>query len=596
MAAYTKRLSAVVALLAPCILAQFVPAPTDLITEEGYAGINVRYKQVPAGICEMDPNVRSYSGYADVDENQHIFWWFFEARNQDPTEAPLTVWINGGPGSSSMIGLFQELGPCGVGSDGNPYNNPYSWSNVSNMLFIDEPTTVGMSYSIPIPGYQDDNGYIIQLPDESCPDYAEAYGTCGTYSKPDLSLTANTTLGAAPNMWKTLQGFMGAFPEYSRNGFSFATESYGGHYGPIFNEYFLEQNAKNITGAHKIELENVLIGNGWYDPLIQYQAYYNFSVYPGNTYDYDPYSDLVKAEWYNNLYGAGNCVDQTLQCYATGSNEICSEADNFCYSKVEDMFDTYSGRDEYDMRELTPDPFPYSFYVDYLNTPEVQAAIGAFQNFSESSETVSSAFGNTGDDDRESGTIEAVRQLLEAGVQVTMYYGDADFNCNWLGGQAVAKVIDAPGYEAAGFVNITTSDGIVHGQVRQSNLFSFVRIYESGHEVPFYQPLAALEIFERALAQRDIATGTTATACGGSYKTLGTTTSDYREGNSTIQFEILPANATYNTALNGPDPTPTSSPVSVEKFKRDKRSEMRGKRNMRKLGRPRRSRGGKRPA
>jgi hypothetical protein len=46
--------------------AQFVPAPTDLISTTGYAGIPVRYKQVPAGICELDPDVKSYSGYADV--------------------------------------------------------------------------------------------------------------------------------------------------------------------------------------------------------------------------------------------------------------------------------------------------------------------------------------------------------------------------------------------------------------------------------------------------------------------------------------------------------------------------------------------------
>lgn len=46
-------------------------------------------------------------------------------------------------------------------------------------------------------------------------------------------------------------------------------ESYGGHYGPVFNEYIESQNAKAIPGAHNINLETVLIGNGWYNPLIQ---------------------------------------------------------------------------------------------------------------------------------------------------------------------------------------------------------------------------------------------------------------------------------------------------------------------------------------
>lgn len=54
--------------------AQFVPAPTDLIKKQGHAGVDVRYKEVPAGICEQNPDVKSYSGYADVSENEHIFW------------------------------------------------------------------------------------------------------------------------------------------------------------------------------------------------------------------------------------------------------------------------------------------------------------------------------------------------------------------------------------------------------------------------------------------------------------------------------------------------------------------------------------------
>lgn len=130
----------------------------------------------------------------------------------------------------------------------------------------------------------------------------------------------------------------------------------------------------------------------------------------------------------------------------------------------------------------------------------------------------------------------------------------------------MAKEIDAVGYSEAGFVNITTSDGVVHGQVRQSDTFSFARIYESGHEVPFYQPVVALEMLQRALGRKDIATGKEdITASGGKYKTVGPSTSDYREGNGTMVFEVLPTNSTYNTELNGPDPKPTHAVQSLVK-------------------------------
>lgn len=114
-------------LTAPAANAQFVTPPTDLTDSKGYLDIPVRFKEVPEGICELTPGVKSYSGYVDVFEDQHVFFWFFESRQKDPENAPLTVWINGGPGSSSMIGLFQELGPCGVDANGDVYNNPYAW-------------------------------------------------------------------------------------------------------------------------------------------------------------------------------------------------------------------------------------------------------------------------------------------------------------------------------------------------------------------------------------------------------------------------------------------------------------------------------------
>jgi hypothetical protein len=114
----------------------------------------------------------------------------------------------------------------------------------------------------------------------------------------------------------------------------------------------------------------------------------------------------------------------------------------------------------------------------------------------------------------------------------------------------------------SGYTNITTSDGIVHGQVKQAGKFSFIRIYESGHEVPFYQPVVALEMFERAVAGLDIATGKTEVGAG--YLTVGTAKSTYREGNGTIQTVPVPISATYNTTTNMPNPFNATEAASKE--------------------------------
>ena len=244
----------------------------------------------------------------------------------------------------------------------------------------------------------------------------------------------------------------------------------------------------------------------------------------------------------------------TMDCYTTKRSDVCSAADNFCYIEVEYLLDLYTGRDEYDIRELVPDPFPYTYYVDYLNTPKVQQAIGAYVNFSESSPTVGNAFGTTGDDDRLQGSVADTTSLVEQGVYVVMFNGDADYICNWIGNLVVADEVGAAGWGNAGFANMSTSDDMMHGEVKQSNNFVFARIFEAGHEVPFYQPLAAIELFERAIMGMDIATGMQSVSKGCGYMTSGPPEPAYIEGNETVQFKVLPSNSTYNTTTDEPDP------------------------------------------
>lgn len=138
----------------------------------------------------------------------------------------------------------------------------------------------------------------------------------------------------------------------------------------------------------------------------------------------------------------------------------------------------------------------------FLNQAWVLEALGVPVNYSASSHAVGQAFDNTADFDRP-GCSEAVSYLLDSGVKVHMVFGDRDFACSWIGGEAASLAIEYSGTEKfknAGYAPIISTKG-VGGFVRQYGNFSFSRVFQAGHEGKY---ICSYDIFKFSLCPRSV--------------------------------------------------------------------------------------------
>lgn len=411
-----------------------------------------------SGICETTPGVNQYSGYLSVGTNENMWFWFFEARN-NPTKAPLATWFNGGPGCSSMIGLFQENGPCRfVNGETTPSLNPYSWNNYANMLYIDQPIGVGFSY--------------------------------GTDP-----VTSTTT--AAPLVWKFIQAFYAQFSEYENRDFGIWTESYGGHYGPAFADYFDEQNAAITTGSvsgENVRLVALGVNDGLFDSLIQERSYIDYAYQN----DYRQIIDASRRQDYLNVLN-NQCIPALKTCRSSGTNSDCVNANYVCNQGIEGALIEEADFDVYDIRAGSNDPNPPKTYNQYLANPSVVAAIGAQSTYQECADAPGNKFARTGDIVRT--FLPALSDVVNAGVRTVVWAGDADYICNWIGNQAAAEAVTFPGqaaFTAKELVSYTVN-GATGGTFKTQDNLSFLRVFGAGHEVPFYTPALALQVFEQTM-------------------------------------------------------------------------------------------------
>jgi len=189
-----------------------------------------------------------FSGYINVsiEEKSGVtlsYHYILIESEGNPKEDPLIVWSNGGPGASSLWGLFTEIGPLWLSSEslktedykrtGIPtlFRNEFAWTKLGNVLILSGPPPVSFGYCDP-PGPKG-SGY-----------------DCGSW---------NDKTTAKAN-YEFLEKFLGVHPHYQNVDMFLTGESYAGIYLPMLaNEIMMKSRETSLS---RRVLKGMAVGDG----------------------------------------------------------------------------------------------------------------------------------------------------------------------------------------------------------------------------------------------------------------------------------------------------------------------------------------------
>ncbi|XP_024464344.1 serine carboxypeptidase-like 40 isoform X2 [Populus trichocarpa] len=285
-------------------------------------------------------NFSQYGGYVTVNESagSALYYYFVEADQHSKESAlPLLLWLNGGPGCSSLgYGAMEELGPFRVHSNGKTlYRNKYSWNKVANVLFLESPAGVGFSYS------------------NATSDY--------TYTSGDRETAAQN--------YMFLVNWLERFPEYKDRDFYIAGESYAGHYVPQLADTILHYNKKAKRSV--VNLKGIMIGNSVINDHTDMQGMYDFF----GTHAITSNENFRKIQHYCNFSSAGSLYKECQEAMGKADTDV----------SVIDIYNIYgpscfNSNLTSKPKKTSPmnfDPCSDSYVLAYLNRPDVQEAMHA---------------------------------------------------------------------------------------------------------------------------------------------------------------------------------------------------------------------------
>ncbi|KAL1806826.1 hypothetical protein ACET3Z_029894 [Daucus carota] len=422
---------------------------------------------------------KQYSGYVTVNEShgRALFYWFFEATHS-PEKKPLLLWLNGGPGCSSIgFGEAEELGPF-LSQKGKPelkFNN-HAWNKAANLLFLEAPVGVGFSYT-------NTSSDIKQLGDK---------------------ITAKDSYAFLVNWFKR-------FPQFKSHEFYISGESYAGHYVPQLSEIIFDKNMY-VPKSDYINFKGFMIGNALMD-------------------DETDQKGMVDYAWDHAVIS--NHVYDEIKLECNFSNENSTAA---CDAAIEKYFDVYKIIDMYSLyaptcfdsnttrtnkqfpviKGIAPrlfskqkgwhqkpagyDPCLSEYTEVYLNRADVQKALHANVTkmsypWTHCSDTI------TVWNDAPESTLPVIRKLVNGGLRVWVFSGDTDGRIPVTSTRLTLKKLGLKTVED--WTPWYTSYEVGGWTVEYEGLM-FVTVRGAGHQVPTFKPKQALQLVEHFLTNKKL--------------------------------------------------------------------------------------------
>jgi len=243
------------------------------------------------GWPELAPNNVQHSGRFVVNNNTGKALFYYMTESDQPSNK-LVIWLQGGPGCSSMSGLlFENEGPVTM-ENGVLEPSKGSWTKFANMIWLDQPCGVGFS-------------------------------TCGT------GPADTNTAEAAEDFYEFLQRFMDYYPQYRNMELFVSAESFGGTWGPTLAYRIYEANhGLKPQGKYKINLVGISLGDGLTSPSHQYPQYPNLAYHWCKSVKGEP---CVSEAVYNKMKAdLPKCLELIEACTVLNQTETCDQATSFC--------------------------------------------------------------------------------------------------------------------------------------------------------------------------------------------------------------------------------------------------------------------------